>query len=230
MRNNIYLFILCIIFCGYHINAQNYWLTEQPDFHINTEVICGVAEANPDNDPLGGGFLLSGFIREEYFPFLIRIDRYGNELWRKYRFDFEHIPSEDGGTKVSHYTEDGNFLVGSNWGLMKINSETGEEMWDEVVGTPENPAVMYIEKYGATRYIIIKFLWNECFTFDISTQKVIKPLDFGIDWENFCVKLTTDGKFIFSGEYYYSNEDEYKLTLCRTNTDLEYDNSFGYKG
>jgi len=230
MRKKIYIFILCIIFFGFRSNAQNYWLTEQHDFHENTEVICGVAEANPENDPLGGGFLASGFIFDEYYPFLIRIDRYGNELWRKYHLDFEHFPSENGGTKVSHYTEDGNFLVGSNWGLMKINSETGEEMWDEVVGTPENPAVMYIEKYGATRYIIVRFGWHYCYTFDISTKEVIKTLDFGIYWENFCVKLTTDGKFIFSGEYYYPNEDEYKLTLCRTNTDLEYDDSFGYKG
>jgi len=229
MRKKIYLFILCIVFIGFHSYAQNYWLTEHEFYEEYEEVLAGAAEAHPENDPLDGGFLICGFGGfTRHISLLFRIDRYGNELWRKDINDLSIIPPY-GAPKAAHYTDDGNFLVGGNFGLMKINSETGEEMWDS---TGTLGAIHYIEKYNTNKFLIIQGEWHRCYTIEISNDivNVLSSHDFGDNWQNFCAKLTTDNKFIFSGEW-EKEENNYDLTLCRTDVDnLEFDNYFGNHG
>lgn len=228
MRKKIYLFILCIIFIGFHANAQNYWLaeflTDHEGIETNKEIISGATEAHPE-DP-GGGFFLTGFYCCSHDPFLIHIDRFGNKLWRKELDDFEQY--ERAAFKCAHPMQDHNILVGGNLYLRKINSQNGEEIWR----WQGLPAIHYMQKYSENEelYVMIDGYYSGSYTINASDSdvEILNSIEFDIGWENYCVKLTTDGKFIFSGQW--THDEINYLTLCRTDTNLEFDNDFGTHG
>ena len=219
MKKIYCLIILLLLICVYSINAQNYWLAEfdyddapnkivaNLNSPIACELFCGAGEAHPD-DPLGG-FLLAGFYNNDaHSALIVRIDNDGNELWRK---DLKNGSLKGSGYKAAHYTDDKNFLIGGNDGIMKINSATGAMMWSgvelpDVYG--ENDQVAFIKRYAPDKYLVITHGWGEAYTFNAATKSKIKGVVFDSDikdasfkWELYDATYTTDGNFIFVGEY-----------------------------
>ncbi len=115
-------------------------------------ISCGAAEAHP-NDPRGG-YLVVGFgISGPHPSYLLRIDVAGRTLWEKW---YPHLC----GTKSAHYTDDGGFLIGGNFGITKVDKD-GNPAWGaaDTDGTPlahyKGDMVRSIKKLGDKRYLCV---------------------------------------------------------------------------
>lgn len=250
MRKMICYAILFLFIGSYSLLAQSYWLAEfdyadapyakdgSPSNGLACELFCGAGEAHP-NDPLGG-YLLAGFYNNwDHDPLIVRVDKFGNELWRK---DLKNGALKGSGYKAVHYTDDGNFLIGGNGrinfttgqtygGIMKINSATGAMMWSESLelgsfGT--SPQVAMIKRYDVNKYLVITHGWGEAYTFDASTKTKINFTVFDSDiydnsfeWKLYDAVPLSNGHFLFVGEY---NDN---LNVCYAREDLGWIGPFG---
>lgn len=243
MKNILFAFLLCVGFVGESFGQYSGYSEQLTDWNDKgSEVICGAADANP-NDPMGG-FILTGFYTapcptiNEHDPFLIRIDQIGNEKWVKDLDYFDYGYPQDA-MKCAHYMKNEGdkhfFLVGSRHYLRKIKSSDDpngvvvfrHDITD--IDGIETTGIHYIEKFTDHKYLIINFWYRHCWIFDasIGTNGDVleeKHLHIGDHYLIYCGKLTTDNKFIFSGQC------NGQLTLCRTDIDLNLDTGFGNRG
>jgi len=210
--NTFLLFVAIIIL---NSNAENKWLT-QHDYGTANEVLCGACEAHP-SDP-NGGFLIVGFNRDNYESIFIRIDRFGNTLWRK-----DGTLGEGAGVKGAHYTDDQGFLIVGNFGLTKINS-SGDLVGYGIITIGEFSSE-YIKRYTTDRYIILYDAFTKACTFNSTTKAKINTISFESSEKYYEVENIGTSKFIFSGE---NNGTD--LRLLRTSSSLSPDGTFGLSG